>query len=72
MTRSSKPANAAAAAHGRKDRRVSAAASDKVEGSSEEDDAQMPANTMPPQIPGNVIRKLLAFSLLLLALPILA
>ncbi|KAJ2686511.1 vacuolar ATPase assembly integral membrane protein vma21 [Coemansia spiralis] len=46
-------------------------APDSAEASSQEEEEDVqPANT--PQIPGNVIRKLLAFSLLLLVLPILA
>ncbi|KAJ2819042.1 vacuolar ATPase assembly integral membrane protein vma21 [Coemansia sp. 'formosensis'] len=45
---------------------------DSTEPSSENEQPEDMQPASAPQIPGNVIRKLLAFSLLLLALPILA
>ncbi|KAJ2021549.1 vacuolar ATPase assembly integral membrane protein vma21 [Coemansia sp. S610] len=62
-------ATATSKGRGNRTRRLPGAP-DIAEASSQEEEDVQPANT--PQIPGNVIRKLLAFSLLLLVLPILA
>ncbi|KAJ2062918.1 hypothetical protein GGI17_002084 [Coemansia sp. S146] len=45
---------------------------DSTESSSDDEQSEDKQTASAPQIPGNVIRKLLAFSLLLLVLPILA
>ncbi|KAJ2435129.1 vacuolar ATPase assembly integral membrane protein vma21 [Coemansia sp. RSA 2424] len=53
--------------------KTSAAPRRNAESSSDDDGGAQPTGaSLPPQIPGNVIRKLLAFSFLLLVLPILA